>query len=1356
MAIDIGSLARNLLLLYDPSLDVSLGSRMDATVVTPLVQRLEPQLSQTSAASFLRSRLDEAYPELDGYGFEDTQFTPSQVLATSVQRELARLEVVLGSPRFELLTLEEARIRAAQMFVYGADGTRTQTTIRVFFATARDRPIPADAAFYGANNLRYYPVTPRTVLSEEQEQDSTTGEYYADILCFAENTGSRYNVQPNTIKIVLGVPGAVRCTNMARQTIDGVDADTQEVLYQKVLNTAERSLTKLGGITLYIEETFPTLFDRVRVVKSCDEEMVRDRLRIELEVIGQPIMYIGSEISELSGSGEALILEFAEPIFVNLQPDVTNLFLVTTAFGMRVGDILTIDNFDLPILAIDSGLLGDVITIDSVQMINYGNNLEVRPYLVFNGADLLRSDIIGLVSGAEPFGVELAGDTGDYIFAQTWPTVATGPSTYPLTLAGGEYRAGQTIDIYRTGLANPAFLVYAYDGSRWGLPIGTAEPQPGLADQLITIHSIGVGGLGPEASYEFEIDTVEQVGGGWVATVLMSTLGVPSLLNHQFDFTVHDDVGFVLDSNNRFPLPTIQNESLWMTYRLLHGALAPGNYDFQYRQSASVGDFQFRLNGQVYEDYLKIGGMTDVYLRDRESGEEAATLDPIPDNFPIFEGKCVLKKNVGSFSFIDLGFGVPVQRNDMIYLISGCELDDVGGHRVIEVYVDAGRTSIRVPILITSPVANMVCRISRDLYIDAFAPEHSHARGSDMITMLESSRARTEVSLANVVPGTDILRIHNGPDADEYIVQSVSAPYLEVDGVFNYYTENLTFEIFSPSGTIVKKPLIRVTDVTREETPIPYAYPSIAYLLRSVTSVTKVPNSLYAANDAIITHGSTIVEFEDMNPVEVGISIGDYLNLRGVWCRIEAVTSSSVTTNVAFSVPGVPGFEGELDYSIGSPSRGVLRLLFTEPTNTWLPADQAFYFGEAGAIRFQVPPTYEQAILTAAGEAVAGIFESVSTDLVDGGIEVGDFVYIKTRTILSESFADIEPVGPIEANLSGTTLGISVGGVAYAVFFTGAGAIPLTQISPPGVVEQIRAAIPGLDVFAYNNMLAIKSDQEVEILASSAASILNFSVSTNLLPDPEAYVVQSVFSEDDAGTLRHYVDTGDIGWNTGSDLVNATFVRKGNAFITASQRQDTLYQADINIESIGFGTSFNLAGGVVLTAEQPIEGFRFEDEDEGLSFSSRETGSLVIRAVVPVPGGYAIMDKMDVRFRYGPNIPVLQDHIDDDNVRHLGNNILIKVNHEAPVYRSLDASGVTSAEVIARGARNYIRNLGPREEIEVFDFHRSIADAGARNATEPTPLFLFYEDALRRRQGVVVVNNHTLPKSVMPVVGYIG
>jgi len=247
-----------------------------------------------------------------------------------------------------------------------------------------------------------------------------------------------------------------------------------------------------------------------------------------------------------------------------------------------------------------------------------------------------------------------------------------------------------------------------------------------------------------------------------------------------------------------------------------------------------------------------------------------------------------------------------------------------------------------------------------------------------------------------------------------------------------------------------------------------------------------------------------------------------------------------------------------------------------------------------------------------------------------------------------------------------------------------------------------------------------------------------------------------VFSEDDAGTLRHYVDTGDIGWNTGSDLVNATFVRKGNAFITASQRQDTLYQADINIESIGFGTSFNLAGGVVLTAEQPIEGFRFEDEDEGLSFSSRETGSLVIRAVVPVPGGYAIMDKMDVRFRYGPNIPVLQDHIDDDNVRHLGNNILIKVNHEAPVYRSLDASGVTSAEVIARGARNYIRNLGPREEIEVFDFHRSIADAGARNATEPTPLFLFYEDALRRRQGVVVVNNHTLPKSVMPVVGYIG
>jgi hypothetical protein len=483
MAIDVANLLRQLLLLYDPTLDVTAGARLDTTVITPMVQRVDPQLTQTSAAAFLNARITEAYPELDGYGFEDSTLLPAQVLATSVQRELARIEAILTSPRFENLTLEEARLRAAQYFVYGADGTRAQVRIRVYFATLRDRIIPLDATFYGTNNLRFYPISPKNVLVEEQEQDPETGEYYYDVLCYAENTGTRYNTLPGTIRVVTGVPGAARCNNLSRQTIDGVDGDTQSTLYEKTLNTAERSLTKVGGITLYIEEVFPTLYDKVRVVRAGDDEMIRDRMRVVLEIVGDPVMYVGSAIASLSGTGTA---EQLNP-YPGLSPDVTNLFTVdASVIGMSPGDIISVDDFDIPILEVDT--VSEQLLLNSIVIRSYGGGMFPGPYLVYGGADLLRTDILSV-----PSGTLLEGTSGDRLYAEKWPDPGSKPTTYDLEVSGGKFRVAPIINIFGKGVCDPYVAtdihqIFDVGGTHYGFqyPESTGQRDWRAADYQVT------------------------------------------------------------------------------------------------------------------------------------------------------------------------------------------------------------------------------------------------------------------------------------------------------------------------------------------------------------------------------------------------------------------------------------------------------------------------------------------------------------------------------------------------------------------------------------------------------------------------------------------------------------------------------------------------------------------------------------------------------------------------------------------------------------------------------------------------------------------------------------------------------
>jgi hypothetical protein len=259
----------------------------------------------------------------------------------------------------------------------------------------------------------------------------------------------------------------------------------------------------------------------------------------------------------------------------------------------------------------------------------------------------------------------------------------------------------------------------------------------------------------------------------------------------------------------------------------------------------------------ITPDEVHIGGMTDVHVRGSELDTSSVTIDTVVDDEPLEDGVLA--------SVIDDGFGVYVFTLQDIVLGTDYQVDDptwvafehareyqytlhildgvvAGAYRIRDVVQSPGASPIvyvlPVPLAV-SPSLEFRWKLVDEISIDLVEPKDTRLSGSDGSCLQNSDIFQTLTPVDFDALGVsigDILRINNGLNADDYVVEEVVAPgftTLRTNKDFIASTAGTSFSIFrNNEGGGVLRPLVRITKVSLLDTSgqpvgaaIPYAKP---------------------------------------------------------------------------------------------------------------------------------------------------------------------------------------------------------------------------------------------------------------------------------------------------------------------------------------------------------------------------------------------------------------------------------------------------------------------------------------------------------------------------------------------------
>ena len=274
----IRQLLTELLAAFDPTLDTSLGSPVDAQVVTPVFQALGTDPFDTDIEQFLRDRLRQEFPSVSanpGDPIVDLLIRPLQLLVEALKREIQIVRQGQSVRNSDLMRLEDAEALAANFFVSRQQGSRATGTVRVFYAAPTYVAVLSNVFFSTADGLRFFPTTPQFFSADTLLLQRSGTEYYADVNIIAETVGEQYDVGVGGIVKVSGLSSATRVTNLIPLS-GGSDEETGPELLQRTQQAlTERSLNTRRGITARLLSEFPGI-QNLEVVGFGDPEMERD------------------------------------------------------------------------------------------------------------------------------------------------------------------------------------------------------------------------------------------------------------------------------------------------------------------------------------------------------------------------------------------------------------------------------------------------------------------------------------------------------------------------------------------------------------------------------------------------------------------------------------------------------------------------------------------------------------------------------------------------------------------------------------------------------------------------------------------------------------------------------------------------------------------------------------------------------------------------------------------------------------------------------------------------------------------------------------------------------------------------
>lgn len=1319
---DFEAFLRERAAIFDPNLDLNLGSPFDKQVIQPMVRRLGTDPFTVDTVTFMTARLQQAYPDMaldEGDALTDLVIKADQLLLDPIVREVDRVRKGLSFNDPSTLTTDEADALGANLFAERPQGKFARGVARIYFSQAQNVNVTSANIITAAGGLLFFPTEQQSIRVEEMLLNlGGDGRYYFDINIIAENPGSQYNLSPNSLSSIANLDAAVQITNLRRLEEGEDEQSAAEFVEDARQQLSERSLVTQRGISAKLTQSFPEI-TRLNSVGFNDPEMQRDILRGGSlgEILAAGVGGYTVNDAQLGGLTARFSATDPEVSFTSLiGPTGPASGYVLTVFG--AGGALTVVQ-DLEVAAV---IADDTVDVSEAVMLVGATDLR----WTLRKRELILSDIPGgIIFPDGPNGTVTVPD-GEIHIGGAVDVYTRGSSRDESTLVIDSLADSdpelQGIEFdFDNGDATAGYLNDYVLGNDYAVDDETYFLLERAARDALSLQILDGVNAG-----SFRILSVEQTSGQPPRIVVSP--GFTSAVEPSARWRIFDAVDVALSDIRDVrieggDLITVQNSAFVKT----------------------VGSTNFDELGVAKGDTLRI-------RTGNSQGEYQVISDPLPPAFTVLELDQALGFSASNISYEIFRANIAGNVDLPLVRVSTIELLD----------------SSSQPLGTTVPYAHPVDIQSRAFQNAARGVKYQPTDGRlGIVTPYEIGAFDVGGKTLNFIGkdmfsqlGTPIASVTfsaGPPKTAQEVCDEVNAVldvlgYTSVCVVLGSEDSQVGIRPFTADGfvAVYGDAILDLFGVDEIHTTDD---------LRSSEILTESSGGgWWALSNPTLDLRTGLDVFQVVDGTQVGILSGPYVRPDQDSSTIAAFyghqPSTALTQDADANFRLSP--ESDVTIKVGARSIGSVRCFFLEPTSFEAKAEEAFFTLDTGTglLRFTPDPTLDYQRIPAqpsgtkpsdgASDNAGNELTSTSQDFIRSGIQPGDVVTIDyiplTGTVVLPD--------PVPAQ--GLTLILSVSGSADITikFLTDDPSIdPLTEVTRDGIVDQINAAV-GI------NIARLTSSDTLQFLAEVQVQVRDTGTANSVILGNVAEAPSKSFSTGTQSNLSPHRGTYDIVTvNLNSLIIDGTFLtdvaygsgltdqqfsvsRAGVQRISTTQMADNegeagLYYFDLELVSEGTGDEYNIASDQQLTGEgYRSDGYYLTTEDSSLTFSPAELPHMVISKSILEPG--VDDDPVNATQLVGQNLQVTYERsslVNDVN-NYISSEVERTVNasplskHLVPHFVRFDLTytGGSSEEVVVPDLEEYIENLSPVEALESSDLQEIVSGRGATSIENPLDL----------------------------------
>jgi hypothetical protein len=1317
----------------DPTLDLTPGSPYDVQVVQPILTRIGTDPFTVDIGLFIQTLLNQNFPDMatkEGDAITDLLIKGAIVLWNPIVREITRISNAQSFEDPSILTLDEATALGANLFAAPNPGGQATGIARIYFAQPQDVNITPANFVTDQNGNHFFPTEIQGIRVEEMLLNLDGSLYYFDINLIAEAPGSQYNIGPDELVTIANVASAQRITNLASFS-SGIDADTAVSFIDELSQSlTERSLVTLPGISTNITAAFADVTS-LNVRGFNDPEMLRDI--ITGGGLG-PILASGT-LMETEGDGDNQILTRR---VTTTDPGVDFTALIGPTNQSITGFTLTLTGptGTSAFAPFSQPLVRDlaVQTVVDTQTLDLAD--QVMAYSVSDCSWTLRANVL-----------TLSGIPGGILY----PNQPDGTVTVP----NNQIHIGGCTDIYVRGESfdsSTLVLSSIVDDdpllSGIALVFDTVMEDPN--QQTVTLADLVMGAPGPggysqgdstwtaladAADYGFILQILDPPNAGpYRVLSVTQTNGFPPALVITPPYTyapvVPPSVGFRWHLTSSIFIDLEEPKDTKISGSDLTTVLGQsivstsGGTDFS-NYGVGAGDVLRILTGNlIVGDYVVQAVLTPLYTQ--------LQLDrPLPATVNDAQYYVFTSNPAG-------GVTLPFIRVDSIDLL------DTSGQPVGTTIPYAN------PVLVQSQgFANAAHGVKADIE-DGILGIVSQPFAGGTVTIVSGS-ADLYITWDGLVSSPLTVPLTPG-------VQTLA----DIAGAINAEA-GLRLAVLLPSAAQAQRigilPIF--TNVKVLAAPLNNAMLTLfGFNDRNITSrdVRSGDAFLVPAESEIDTTGGWDALRPRLDPVNDvvqvldGVQVGFYDGIVVPNSPYNSAKYDPLLTDFDFS----PEFDRHIQ--VGARSLGTARLYFLDPTSFEVDPDSVFEYVAADGTTLlffpdptnnyqSIPPLPSGAPPTdgTVGSSLPNyaFFQSLSTDFVRAGTEVGDLLVVSYIP-----FSGSVSIAPYVAGLASLVLTISINGSVdkNIIFVRDSSAIPPGAVTAAGVVNQINQVV-GQTICSLNgsNQLQFSADVAIIVRGSnavySANGLLGFSAvpgidQNNNSPNAGTYTINTVAPNGNANRVKvtpSFTPTSVDNQAIQTFSVLRAGVQRVNSTVMSTQTSSAnLYYFDVDLLSVGTGDVYNLPFGTQMAVEGfRSDGYYLTTADPNLTFSPVEQPQLHISPTIlevgtsdsPANATQLLGQNIQLNYDSSSIAANVDNYIRSDTERVINESPLGR--HLIPYYVrfSMSYSGGSASNLVISDLETYINGLAPTDLLEVSSLEQIALNRNATSVENPITLY---------------------------------